>query len=122
MSITIHSPQTRVAGRLHAISDGPQSQHTNGALCERPVQSWLNANGSALDTLIGLVERGPLADGDVPSKAGRTALLERGLAVRTVVNGEEGYQAATMAGVAAYRALYGADTIAEAMKARKALK
>ncbi|MGU7773753.1 hypothetical protein ACV229_26665 [Burkholderia sp. MR1-5-21] len=79
----------------------------------------LNANGGALDRLIALVERGPLADGDVPSKAGRSALLEWGLAVRTVVNGEEGYQAATMDGVAAFCALYGADTLGEAIKARK---
>lgn len=76
-------------------------------------------SGGALDTLIALVERGPLWDGDVPSKAGRDDLLTAGLAVRVVVNGEDGWQAATYAGKDAYKAAYPgpdgqADTIREA--------
>ena len=38
--------------------------------------------GAELDTLIALVEQGPLWDGDLPSKTGRDCLIERGLAVR----------------------------------------
>jgi hypothetical protein len=75
--------------------------------------------GSEKDTLIALVEQGPLWDGDVPSKQGRDALVQQGLAVRVVVKGEDGWQAATYAGRDAYKALYPgpdgpADTIAEA--------
>ena len=61
--------------------------------------------GAEKDTLIALVEQGPLWDGDVPSKTGRDSLLARGLAVRVVVKGEDGWQAATYAGRDAYKAL-----------------
>lgn len=75
--------------------------------------------GAEKDTLIALVEQGPLWDGDAPSKTGRDALIAQGLAVRVVVNGEDGWQAATYAGRDAYKALYpgpdgAADTIKEA--------
>ena len=75
--------------------------------------------GAEKDTLIALVEQGPLWDGDVPSKHGRDLLLEQGLAVRVVVKGEDGWQAATYAGRDAYKSLFpgpdgAADTIKEA--------
>jgi hypothetical protein len=75
--------------------------------------------GAEKDTLIALVEAGPLWDGDVPSKAGRDALIAKGLAVRVVVKGQDGWQAATYQGRDAYRALYPgpdgpADTMPEA--------
>ncbi len=75
--------------------------------------------GAETDTLTALVEQGPLWDGDVPSKAGRDALIAAGLAARVVVKGEDGWQAATYKGRDAYRALYPgpngpADTIKEA--------
>lgn len=57
-----------------------------------------NRNGWCYDTLKALVEQGPLWDGNVPSKAGRDALIEQRLAVRVVVAGEDGYTAATYAG------------------------
>jgi hypothetical protein len=83
-------------------------------------------SGAEIDTLIALVERGPLWDGDVPSKAGRDSLIAQGLAVRVVVKGEDGWQAATYAGRDAYKALYPgpdsqADTINEA-KINRAMK
>lgn len=76
-------------------------------------------NSAESDTLVALVERGPLWDGDVPSKAGRDSLLSQGLAVRVIVKGEDGWQAATYAGRDAYKAMYPgpdgpADTIHEA--------
>ena len=82
--------------------------------------------GAEKDTLIALVERGPLWDGDVPSKSGRDSLLAQGLAVRVVVKGEDGWQAATYAGRDAYKALYqgpdgAADTITEA-KANRTMR
>ena len=75
--------------------------------------------GAETDTLIALVEQGPLWDGDVPSKRGRDSLVERGLAAKVVVRGEDGWQAATYAGRDAYKELFPgpdgpADTINEA--------
>lgn len=75
--------------------------------------------GAEIDTLVALVEHGPLWDGDVPSKSGRDALLSSGLAVRIVVRGDDGWQAASYAGKEAYKAIYPgpegpADTISEA--------
>ena len=75
--------------------------------------------GAEKDTLIALVEAGPLWDGDVPSKAGRDALIASGLAARVIVRGEDGWQAATYAGRDAYRQMFPgpdgpADTIKEA--------
>lgn len=83
--------------------------------------------GAEVDTLIALVERGPLWDGDVPSKCGRDGLIERGYAVRVVVKGEDGWQAATYAGRDAYKDRYPsadspADTIKEARINRLALR
>ena len=76
------------------------------------------------DTLCALVERGPLWDGDLPSKTERDALLDQGLAVRIIVNGEDGWQAATYKGRDAYKEMFPgpdgpADTIAEAKANRK---
>lgn len=76
--------------------------------------------GAEIDTLVGLVERGPLWDGDIPSKADRDSLIEQGLAIRVVVNGEDGWTAATYQGRDAYKQHFGtalggsADTVAEA--------
>lgn len=74
----------------------------------------------AVDTLVALVEHGPLWDGDVPSKSGRDKLITAGLAIRVVVKGEDGYTAATYQGRDAYKKEFGtalgggADTVAEA--------
>ena len=77
------------------------------------------------DTLIALVEQGPLWDGDVPSKQGRDSLLMRGLAAKAIVKGEDGWQVATYDGRDAYKAMFPgpdgpADTINEA-KANRAM-
>jgi hypothetical protein len=80
--------------------------------------------GAEIDTLVALVESGPLWDGDVPSKSGRDSLIATGLAVRVVVRGEDGHTAATYAGRDAYKAHFGtamggaADTISEARASR----
>ena len=80
-------------------------------------------SAAELDTLIGLVEFGPLWDGDVPSKAGRDSLIKMGFAVRIVLRGEDGYTAATYSGRDVYKERYGpADTIRQAMGNRLVLK
>lgn len=85
-------------------------------------------SGAEIDTLIALVEHGPLWDGDVPSKCGRDDLIKDGLAVRILVNSEDGYTAATYRGRDAYKERYGtslggvADTVAEARANRLAMR
>lgn len=103
--------------RAHVVH--PAGEHSQGVPVERRVQPFLDADGGMLDTLIAMVERGPLWDGNVPSKRGRDELIQWGLAARVVVNGEDGYTAATYEGSRAFCARYGADTLGEAMKARK---
>ena len=82
--------------------------------------------GAELDTLVALVECGPLWDGDVPSKVGRDDLIRSGFAARIVMAGMDGYTAATYAGRDAYKRHFGsalggdADTIAEAKANRLA--
>jgi len=83
--------------------------------------------GAEIDTLIALVEHGPLWDGDVPSKSGRDDLIQKGFAARVLVKGDDGYTAATYRGRDAYKELFGtslggvADTVAEAKANRIAL-
>lgn len=84
--------------------------------------------GAEIDTLIAMIERGPLEDGDVPSKNGRDSLIERGFAVRIVIKMQDGYTAATYAGRDAYKQRYGtslggsADTMREAYANRMAAR
>ncbi len=77
--------------------------------------------GGELDTLVALVERGPLHDGDVPSKTGRDTLLKMGFAVKIVHCGEDSYQAATYKGRDAYLRRFKADTVREAIANRKSI-
>lgn len=78
--------------------------------------------GAEIDTLIALVENGPLWDGEVPSKSGRDILIQKGLAVRVVVQLQDGYTAATCAGRDAYKDRYGGEgTMKEAKAFRQAL-
>lgn len=79
-------------------------------------------SGGEVDTLIALVEYGPLGDGDVPSKAARDELIRRGLAVRVVVKAHDGFTAATYQGREAYTARYGGDTLTEAQWNRMVLR
>lgn len=57
------------------------------------------------DTLRALHARGPLWDGDIPSKTGRDALIELDLATKVVVKGEEGFNACTLLGAEMLRIL-----------------
>lgn len=84
------------------------------------VASLKALTGAEIDTLVGLIESGPLEDGDVPSKSARDSLVENGLAVRVVVKMQDGFTAATYQGRQAYKAHFGtalggeADTMREA--------
>lgn len=47
---------------------------------------------NASDTLLAIYSRGPLEDGDTPSKSHRDILLSIGVITKCVVNGSDGYQ------------------------------
>ncbi len=79
-------------------------------------------SGAQLDTLVALVERGPLESGDVPSKRGRDELITIGLAVQVIANGEDGYTAATYAGRDEYKAQFGGGSIQDAKAKRIAAR
>lgn len=66
-------------------------------------QLWSLLNAGERDTLICLVEQGPVWDGDVPSKSARDSLLEMGLAHKAVAQGAQGYQVANYRGWAVWR-------------------
>ena len=72
---------------------------------ERLIGDVLRMSPAAIDCVYALFERGPLYDGDVPSKSGRDMLLHGGFAAKIVMNGEEGYNACTYKGARAYRLL-----------------
>jgi hypothetical protein len=57
------------------------------------------------DTIRAAFRIGPLEDGDVPSKASRDALLAEGMITKVVVRGQDGFNACTYRGAAAYRLL-----------------
>jgi hypothetical protein len=67
--------------------------------------AWLDLNSAERDTLRALVERGPVYDGDLPSKTGRDSLLANGLAVQVAHQGEDGFQAATLEGLELWKAV-----------------
>lgn len=51
-----------------------------------------------IDTLRALFRRGPLEDGDLPSKTERDWLLQGGYCAKVVVNGVDGFNACTYKG------------------------
>ena len=72
-------------------------------------------NGGVLDTLVALVENGPVWAGDLPSKSGRDMLVQSGLAIPTVARTKEngwgdGYTAVTFLGAELYKRYYGNST------------
>jgi hypothetical protein len=67
-------------------------------------EQWASLKGNEKEVLIALCKRGPLWDGDVPSKVGRDGLVDKGFACRIVMKGPEyGYQAATARGANVYK-------------------
>ncbi|KAB8066244.1 hypothetical protein [Janthinobacterium violaceinigrum] len=88
--------------------------------------SELTLTGAEVDTLVALIECGPLSHGYEPSKSARDSLIERGLAVSIINKFEAGWTAATLTGCDAYKARFRAalggkaDTMLEAYAARVA--
>ncbi|TFW15942.1 hypothetical protein [Duganella callida] len=84
----------------------------------------LELTGAEIDTLIALIERGPLQHGEEPSKSGRDSLIQRGLAVSIVHKLEDGWTAATLAGVKAATNWigYSTDEMGRALRAQGASK
>lgn len=59
------------------------------------------------DCIRACYRRGPLDDGDIPSKESRDKLVELGYLAKVVVRGSEGKNACTGLGAAAYRLIIG---------------
>ena len=70
--------------------------------------------GAEIDTLVAMVERGPLQAGGLPSKAGRDGLLALGFAAEVVIDKDYWYYAATPKGLEWYLDRYKADNIRDA--------
>lgn len=77
-------------------------------------------NGNLSETLIHVVEEGPVYAGDLIAPSIRDDLLKAGLVCMVPVKGEDGFTAATHAGKLLYLKTFQADTIKEAMEKRKA--
>lgn len=70
--------------------------------------------GAEIDTLIAIVERGPLQDDGVPSKTGRNGLLSLGLIAEVVINMDYWFYAASPKGLEWYLDRYKANNIRDA--------
>lgn len=70
--------------------------------CELIVRAQ-RATAAEVEVIRALFERGPLFDGDVPSKQARDELVREGFVSKVVVNGDEGYNACTYSGARLYR-------------------
>ncbi len=55
------------------------------------------------DTIRAAFTKGPISDGDVPSKSSRDQLVKDGFIAKVVAFGQEGYNACTYRGAQAYR-------------------
>lgn len=115
-TLKTNEPISREAGNVE--------QADQERLAQREIEEALARLGELpaplIDTMIALVENAPVFDGDVPSKCARDALIDMGYAMRTIKDGEEGYQVATEEGIKAYLKYFGADSIHEAQTIRKA--
>ena len=82
-------------------------------------------NSHALAVLDALIEtyKGPLQDGDIPSKSGRDQLIELGLAVRVIHDRADGCTSATYFGRDVYKYIHGKSaTLEEAITHHNAAK
>ncbi|SAK59606.1 hypothetical protein AWB81_01868 [Caballeronia arationis] len=86
---------------------------------DRPFDTDVLPGGWA-ETIIALIERGPVGDGDIPSKVARDELMSRGFAARVIVNQKEAGNVATYAGRELYKQLVDAPSLAEAIAKRQA--
>lgn len=77
-------------------------------------------DGNQIDTLVQLVEDGPLEETNVHSRAAVGDLILAGLAVKIVIDGERGYVAATAVGATIYcNRIVGVEQLERAVQTRK---
>ena len=74
-------------------------------------------NSAMLDTLVAIVERGPVWEYDLPPGVGVSELLALGIAVRTLVRGEDGFVGATYRGRDLYNYYFNKSETVEQAKA-----
>ena len=78
----------------------------------------MELSGAEIDTLVALIERGPLRDGGLPSKVGRNELLAKGFAAEVVIDRDYYFYAATAKGLEWYLDRYKATNISDAITNR----
>lgn len=86
---------------------------------DRPIDTDVLPSGWA-ETIMLLVEQGPVDDGDVPSKTARNALIHRGFATKVIVGQQEAGNVATYHGRDLYCQLVDAFPLKEAIAKRRA--
>lgn len=64
----------------------------------RAIETALSLSSGAYEVLRQLNTQGPVWDGDLISKSGRTQCLHIGAAAKIICNGDDGYQACTYYG------------------------
>jgi hypothetical protein len=89
---------------LKAVSVSIESSPVNDVkwACEMIMTVQALESGER-DCIRASFKKGPLFDGDVPSKSSRDSLLKKGLMAKVVVSGEDGYNACTNKGAWAFR-------------------
>jgi hypothetical protein len=95
------------------------SQRSRQPWEDKPIDTTDLPSGWA-ETLITLIENGPVDDGDIPSKSARDALLGRGLSAKVIVNQQEAGNVATYYGRSLYCQLIDASNLKEALAKRMA--
>lgn len=73
------------------------------------IRDVLKFHGGHRDTLSAAYTKGPLEDGDVPSKSSRNDLLDLGYIAKVVVKGKDGFNACTHKGREGYSAKLAID-------------
>jgi hypothetical protein len=107
----------------HPLMDDTEIAYENAIL-----EAAKSLSGAAKDTLVALVENGPLYDGDVPSKSGRNELLHLRILgkyqviTKALVKGEDGFQVATYTGASLYKALFTDDPYSVSIREAKAAR
>jgi hypothetical protein len=86
---------------------------------DRPIETN-NLESGWTETLIALIERGPVDDGDIPSKRARDSLLHHGFACKAIVHQQEAGNLATYRGRELYKQLVDAPSLKEAIAKRQA--
>lgn len=86
---------------------------------EIDVTELMKSGSGWVDTLVALIENGPVDDGNIPSKLGRNVLIQHGYASYVIINRKEAGAVATYKGALLYRQLLNCDYLEDAIRLRQ---